>query len=193
MVNVLDDNLLALTGALDARGLWENTLMVFTSDNGGCITLDESGGNNWPLKGGKYSDFEGGIRASAFVSGGYLPEAVRGTTSNAVMHIADWYTTFSLLAGVDPFDSKAAAQLDKPLPPVSGLDLWPVLSGQNATSPHADLPVGSNVFIDATNGMKLVLGTQRSSGWQGETYPNASSLSEDPEAAEWNVDCTSGW
>lgn len=83
---------------LKDKGIWENTLIVLSSDNGGFVkpingpcnsdsnnrTIcfnGEAGANNYPLKGGKYSSFEGGIRANAFVSGGYLPEKVKGTVS----------------------------------------------------------------------------------------------------------------
>ena len=38
---------------------------------------------------GQYSLFEGGISVAAFVSGGYLPEAVRGTTNSGIVHIAE--------------------------------------------------------------------------------------------------------
>ncbi len=82
--------------------------------------LPESGGNNYPLRGGKYSQFEGGIRSTAFVSGGFLPEAVRGTQQSGMISIADWYATFSTLAGVDPFDEWAA---ESGLPPVDGLSI----------------------------------------------------------------------
>ena len=48
--------------------------------------------------------FEGGIRVAAFVSGGYLPAAARGTKLDGIVHIADWYATLVNLAGVDPPD-----------------------------------------------------------------------------------------
>ena len=88
--------------------MWPATLMVLTSDNGGytkglgpctdgsdpvrgitCMS-GEGGANNYPLRGGKYSLFEGGIRANSFVSGGFLPVAVRGTVLHGVLHISDW-------------------------------------------------------------------------------------------------------
>eukprot|EP01043_Picozoa_sp_COSAG02_P129621 COSAG02_NODE_67213_length_253_cov_1.000000_1_plen_48_part_01 len=42
------------------------------------------------------------MRAAAFVSGGLIPTALRGTHSNVAGHIADWYSTICVLAGV-PF------------------------------------------------------------------------------------------
>lgn len=63
--------------------MWENSLVVFHSDNGGEIIFKGiCGGNNWPLRGGKFSNFEGGIRVNAFVSGGWVPTA-RGLASNS--------------------------------------------------------------------------------------------------------------
>ena len=98
--------------------MWEHTLMVFTSDNGGyvksprgpCNTTTttttppagadighgvacfngEAGANNWPLRGGKYTLFEGGIRAVAFVSGGFVPRSARGSRADGIVHVADW-------------------------------------------------------------------------------------------------------
>ena len=48
------------------------------------------GGNNWPLRGGKFSNWEGGIRTSGLVSGGAVPAARRGATEGALMGIEDW-------------------------------------------------------------------------------------------------------
>jgi arylsulfatase I/J len=192
MINLMDDNIGELVQALvENDNMWDNTLLVFSSDNGGCILMTESAASNYPLRGGKYSDFEGGIKGAAFASGGYLPRAMRGTVSHTFMHITDWYTTFSILAGVDPFDTLADSSSTSAytLPPVDGLDLWPVLSGQNLTSPHAELPISDNSLLDVTTWLKLVMGTQNPGGWSGFLYPNSTSADSDPSYA---VDCTAG-
>ena len=59
-------------------------------------------GWNYPLRGGKYTLFEGGTRVSAFISGGAVPAAVRGTTSDSLIHEVDWLPTLLYLAGAKP-------------------------------------------------------------------------------------------
>ena len=51
----------------------------------------EAGANNWPLRGGKYTLFEGGIRAAAFVAGGFVPRGARGSRADGIVHVADWH------------------------------------------------------------------------------------------------------
>ena len=85
------------------------------------------------------TEFEGGLRQSAFVSGGFLPEKMRGKTSAALIHICDWYATFASLAGVDPHDIVPASLGE--VPPSDSLDMWPVISGMNHTSPRASMAV----------------------------------------------------
>lgn len=176
MVNLLDDVLGNITGLLKSTGLWEDTLMILSSDNGAPLDTEESGASSYPLRGGKYSDFEGGVRATAFASGGYLPPAVRGTVQPGLMHIADWYGTFCKMAGVDPTDSKAAAA---GLPPVDSLDLWPVLSGASPTSPRTELPISAQTLIQGQ--WKFMQGKMDYATWQGVSYPNTTTLTH-PEA-----------
>jgi hypothetical protein len=64
-----------------------NTLVLFTADNGGI-----GRGNNHGLRGHKHDPWQGGTRVAAFVSGGFVPAALRGTESgNKFVHISDWY------------------------------------------------------------------------------------------------------
>ena len=120
MTKYMDDVVGEIVDALVAEGMWENTLFVFMADNGGAIYNPAEG--NFPLKGGKYADWEGGVRGVSFVAGGALPESKRGTRSgmDRVFHISDWYRTFASIAGVkDPEDARAKRD---GLPPVDGID-----------------------------------------------------------------------
>lgn len=167
MVNYLDDVVGDLVAALKNRGLWDNLLLVTSADNGGPV-YPGGGANNYPLKGGKMSDWQGGIRGNAFVSGGYLPEIMRGTKTDGYIHLADWYGTFCGLAGVDPTDQKAATAN---LPPVDSMDVWPLISGQNSISPRMDIPASNKTLISGD--YKILVGTVAQAGWTGPQYPNS--------------------
>lgn len=179
MVNFLDDAVGNVTDKLKAEGLWDNTLIIVHSDNGGPIGPN-AGANNYPLKGGKKTNWEGGVRANAFVSGGLLPKAVRGTKNTGLMAGWDWYATVAALAGEDPTDHKAKKA---GLPAIDSYNLWPLISGQTKTSPRKELALGApgnndktavgGLISAASDGWyKVVLGTYKYSGWTGPTYPN---------------------
>jgi arylsulfatase A-like enzyme len=104
MLDMLDSGVYNVTTAWRDAGLWDNTLMLFTADNGG-IGPEGVGGNNHPLRGHKHDAWEGGTRATAFIVGGLVPQALRGTNSSSIISIVDWYATLSTLAGVDPSDN----------------------------------------------------------------------------------------
>lgn len=106
--------------ALDELGLTENTLVVFTSDNGGTQRAV-----NAPLRGFKNSVWEGGMREPTVVMWpGKIPE---GTETDAVVGMIDIMPTFVKLAGGQP---PADRKID-------GADIWPLLAGEpDAKSPH---------------------------------------------------------
>lgn len=107
-----------------------------------------AGASNYPLRGGKMSNWQGGVRVNAFVGGGALPLAVRGSRSSALATLWDVYPTFATLAGANWTDHEAQAA---GLPPVDGIDQWPVWSGRvNATRAEVILasppiPAGENI------------------------------------------------
>jgi len=206
MISFLDDQLQNITDALKAKGMWENTLMILSSDNGGYVknplgacnksTVSspdpssdlghgtscfngEAGASNFPLRGGKYSLFEGGIRVNAFASGGAIPKAVRGTKLNGIIHIADWYGTLAALAGVNPEDEWAKTS---GLPPIDSMNMWPMLSGENLTSPRESILVNKNLLI--FKNWKYVRGntTMIEAARGGPYYPNITTSTDSIDA-----------
>jgi len=136
MLTVLDRGIANVTDALHRRGLWNSSLILFLSDNGGT-----GPGNNFPLRGEKATPWEGGTRVTAFLSGGYLARRLRGRSSDVFVHVADWYATFSRLAGVDPSDTERCDY------DIDGIDLWPSLTNFSAKSPREFLPVTADSII----------------------------------------------
>ena len=168
MANYLDDVVGVVVTALKNKGLWDNLLWVTSSDNVGPV-YPGGGANNFPLKSGKVSDWQGGVRVNAFVSGGFLPEAMQVTKTEGYIHLADWYGTFCGLAGVDATDARAAAAN---LPPVDIMDMWPLLSGQNTTSPRMDVPISNETLISGD--YKILVGDVPQAGYTGPMYSDTS-------------------
>lgn len=207
MVNFLDDQLANITTTMKDLGMWDNTLMVLSSDNGGYVkdpngvcnytdssfpgTSDatdwghgtachngEAGASNYPLRGGKYSMFEGGIRVNAFMSGGFVPDVVRGTKQEEMIHIADWYRTLAEgIAGVDPTDSQAQAS---GLPPIDSLNMWPLLSGQNSDNPREEAGIIVDERMLVKGRWKYIKGGEEmaEAAWGGLEYPNETTVTD---------------
>jgi len=156
MVSYVDDELGEVVTLLKQTGIWNNSIVVFHADNGGEImAAGICGGNNWPLRGGKFSNWEGGIRAVAFATGGHVPSSRRGTKETGLIAIQDFYATYAALAKVDPTDHKAAAG---GLPPIDSLNMWPLLSGHNATSPRTEIQIGDTSAMTPNGDGKTLVG-----------------------------------
>ena len=93
MVSCMDEAIGNVTRTLKERGLWEDTVMIFSSDNGGQV---KAGGNNWPLRGWKASLWEGGIRTVGFVHSQLIQKPQR--IYRGLMHVSDWFPTLAHLA-----------------------------------------------------------------------------------------------
>lgn len=88
----LDDAVGKIVRAVDLSGFGENTLVIFTNDNGG---LREE--MNAPYRGTKNTNYEGGVRVPFVMR---WPEKIEaGTTNDGLMHVTDLYSTFATLAG----------------------------------------------------------------------------------------------
>jgi len=96
-VSELDDSMRSLVQKMEDLGMYEDSFMWFMSDNGAMPGV-LGGGSNWPLRGGKFLPYEGGIRVPAFVHSPLLPLARRGSTHTGLVHVTDVLPTFLELA-----------------------------------------------------------------------------------------------
>ena len=182
MVSVADNVTGHVVELLKKKNMWDNTLVVVSADNGGAACM----GSNYPLKGSKGTFFEGGVRALAFVGGGLLPESMKGKSTDGFIHIADWYTTFCNLAGVDPSDS-GTGKFD-----VDGMDVWPIITGKNSTSPHEEIVLGyeyNKKGAIISGNYKLIVGSQGTQCdhvmWSPLDYP----CKDGPTGEDCNPNC----
>jgi len=116
-IDEIDWSVGQILDTLQAQGIDENTLVIFTSDNGPAI------GSAGPLKGRKGSTFEGGMRESTVIRWpGKIPS---GKSNDELMTTMDLLPTFAKLAD-------AAIPTDRV---IDGKDIWPTLTGKAGT-PH---------------------------------------------------------
>jgi len=125
MVKSLDESAGRVLAHLKARGLEQQTIVVFASDNGGFIGVDRQAGqtvpvtDNTPLRSGKGSCYEGGVRVPLMIR--WPGVTTPGSQCDEPVVVMDLFPTFLTAAGLTPAD----VALD-------GLDLTPLLRDPNA-------------------------------------------------------------
>ena len=111
--------------ALRKNSLDENTLVIYTSDNGPWKLKEGRGGSAHPLRGYKFQTYEGGMRVPCIMSWkGKIPS---GTVCDEIGATIDLLPTFADLAGAKIPDDRI----------IDGKNIWPIISGKKgARSPH---------------------------------------------------------
>ena len=135
MAAFLDEAVGNVTRALSAAGLDDNTYVVFVSDNGGPTHNDESTwSNNFPLRGGKNTLWEGGTRVLAAVMG---PGIAPGTLLEHPVHATDWLPSLvSMATGGEDF-RRFAPPGEPAYEEGDGVDVWATITGA-AAAPQRD-------------------------------------------------------
>ncbi|MDA0725971.1 MAG: sulfatase-like hydrolase/transferase, partial [Verrucomicrobia bacterium] len=119
MIESMDDAVGMVLKKLDQLGLADNTIVCFTSDNGGVSSGDAYSTSNLPLRGGKGRQWEGGIREPFYLKAPGVTKP--GSTSAVPVNGIDWYPTLLELAGI-----KVPKQQQ-----VDGVSLVPLLKGKS--------------------------------------------------------------
>ena len=142
----LDDAVGKIVQAVENTGQRENTLIIFTSDNGGSTAENNDTkypddgcpngrlpGNNLPLRGKKGDLYEGGVRVPTIAS--WQSTITAGSKSSTPVHIVDWMPTFCKLASVN--ENAKTLKWD-------GQDIWTVLSGKEELSSRSLYSAGTH-------------------------------------------------
>lgn len=150
LLEAMDDAVGLVLNALKKSGLEENTIVIFTSDNGGVASGDAFSTSNLPLRGGKGYQWEGGIREPYFV---YVPWMKEIKMVDVPVTGADFYPTILELCGI----SGNAEQYK------DGVSLVPLLNGEQMEErplywhyPHYGNQGGNPSSIIQRGDMKLI-------------------------------------
>lgn len=128
VIEELDASVGEIMAALERNGVSQKTLLVFTSDNGPWIVMQEEGGSAAPLRNGKGTTFEGGMRVPTVAM---LPDLIPAGTKHAgPASMLDWLPSISALAQIPLPEDRA----------IDGIDLSQSLMGDNASA-DADRPI----------------------------------------------------
>jgi len=122
MIDMIDQDVGKITLLIDELGLTENTLIIFTSDNGGHSTVWKELNTNGPLRGYKRELTEGGVRVPFIVKWpGQIPV---GHTNDEIIALQDMMPTFAELAGTQSPDD------------IDGISITEALRGKKIENPH---------------------------------------------------------
>ena len=136
-ITAMDDQILRVVEALQKKGMRDNTIIFFQSDNGGTRNAKFAGTgfdlsktkipcDNSPYREGKGSLYEGGTRVVALAN---WPDHIKwGTIVDGMIHVVDTYPTLAKLAGASTAKCK----------PLDGMDVWSTIS-EGAASPRTEL------------------------------------------------------
>ncbi|TMM56318.1 sulfatase [Maribacter algarum] len=152
LVESMDDAVGVVLDELRDQGIDNETIVIFTSDNGGVASGDSFSTSNLPLRGGKGYQWEGGIREPYFIKVPWLRN--NGAENNYPVTGADFYPTILDLADIDLLPNQH----------VDGISLKPLLEGEKIALerplywhyPHYGNQGGEPSSIIQENGWKLI-------------------------------------
>ena len=172
VVSEIDNGVGKIMTALKEEGLAENTIVVFTSDNGPWLSYKQNGGSAGLLRAGKGTTWEGGMREPTIF---WSPKRIKPAVITGLGSTMDLFTTFSQLGGAEIPKDRI----------VDGLDLSATLFNEKA-SPRKDMFYyrGTELYAVRSGDFKAHFITEGAYGQFGEREnhktPMLYNLSEDP-------------
>ncbi|KAG8222731.1 hypothetical protein J437_LFUL008127 [Ladona fulva] len=169
MLQKMDESVGMITEALSQKGMLQNSIIVFSTDNGGpAAGFNLNAATNWPLRGVKNTLWEGGVRGAGLIWSPLLNNG-KGRVSNQLMHITDWLPTLISAAGGDAFSSNGTNGK------IDGVDAWRALKEDLPTSRAEVLHNIDDIYGNAAltvGDWKVVKGTTYQGSWDGWYGPS---------------------
>lgn len=170
MLANMDSSVGEVMQKLRTCGLEENTLVIFLSDNGG-PTLELTS-SNLPLRGGKGSMYEGGLRIPFMMQ--WINRIPAGSTYDQAISSLDLFPTFASVAGAELPDH------------LDGVDLMPYVTGGNSEAPHASFFWRQRERAALRKGDWKIVFNPQEEEW--ELYNLADDIGETENLAQRNVE-----
>ena len=193
MLSCVDEGIANITAALKAKGMWEETLTWVQTDNGAATPAcgGWSGAQNYPLRGGKCTLWEGGQRGTALISGAGIDVARRGTTEEAIMHNIDVLPTLiEALGGNATALVKSGFELD-------GISQWRMLSDGTGPQAREEVLLEADPFADPIDNHPSVGfqcgGDEHATRYYGMRSRQWKLMIGDPGATYNRTNIGSGW
>ena len=111
--------------SLEENKLTENTIIVFTSDNGPWLSYGNHSGSSGIYREGKGTTWEGGVRVPSIIK---FPNKLKSRVIDEPVMAIDWMPTFAELTNSKLSENK-----------IDGKNIWPLLTGEISSSPHEEL------------------------------------------------------
>ena len=125
VITEIDYSVGRIINSLEENGLTENTIVVFTSDNGPWLSYGDHSGSSGIFREGKGTTWEGGVRVPSIIK---FPNRLKPRIIDEPVMGIDWMPTFASITG-----SKLSDNI------IDGKNIWPLLSGKTIKSPHEKL------------------------------------------------------
>lgn len=177
MVSAMDDSVKVIIDALKKNNMFNNSIILFSTDNGGpAAGFNDNAASNWPLRGVKGTLWEGGVRGISFIWSPLLKKPHR--TSMDLIHITDWLPTLYYAAGGNPLD----------LGVLDGYNVWETLSN-GVPSPRSEVllnidPINKVSALRVGN-YKVIQGTVYDGKW--DSWYGPSGRKNSTLVNEWKV------
>jgi len=126
VISEIDFSVGRVIEALEKNNLSENTIVVFTSDNGPWLSYGDHAGSSGIFREGKGTAWEGGQRVPCIIK--YPKEIMPKTIIDEPVMGIDWMPTFSFLTGSKLSENK-----------IDGKNIWPLITQKEKKSPHQEL------------------------------------------------------